>query len=109
FRAYMERPIFRDLCRRIYGDVPISVFRAMFMNKPASKGTVLRWHQDRWSFLDRDPLLTVWTALDPSTVANGCVQVIPGSHRGGLVNPDDTSGFVTDDQAAQHCPPDRAE
>ena len=77
---YMRKPIFQDLCRRVYGEVSISAFRAMFMNKPAGKGTVLRWHQDRWSTSDRDPLITAWTALDPATIANGCVQVIPGSH-----------------------------
>lgn len=66
----------------------------MFMNKPAGKGTPLAWHQDRWSDLDRDPLITIWIALDPATIANGCVQVLPGSHHR-LVNPDDASGFLT--------------
>lgn len=107
FHAYMRRPVFRELCQRVYGDVSISTFRAMFMNKPAAKGTFLPWHQDRWVFLDRDPLLTVWTALDPSTVANGCVQIMPGSHRGGLINPEDTSGFITDEQSVEHAPPDK--
>lgn len=107
FLDYLRRPIFRELCRRVYGEVSISAFRAMFMNKPAGQGTLLPWHQDRWSFLDRDPLVTVWTALDPATVANGCVQIIPGSHRGGLINPQDPSGFVTDEQATEHCPPDQ--
>jgi hypothetical protein len=105
FLAYMQRPIFRDICRRAYGDLPISSFRAMFMNKPAHKGTYLPWHQDRWSFLDRDPLITVWTALDPATIANGCVQIIPASHHCGVINPSHESGFLTDAQAAEHAPP----
>lgn len=85
-----------------YGkNVPIAAFRAMFMNKPVYQGTLLPWHQDRWSNLDRDPLLTVWTALDPATVANGCVEIIPGSHREGLLNPDHPSGFVTEEQATR--------
>src|SRR6476661_7180908 len=77
-RALQQR-IFREICARVYGpETRISCFRAMFMNKPAHKGTFLPWHQDRWSDLDRDPLVTVYTALDPATIANGCVQVIPG-------------------------------
>jgi phytanoyl-CoA hydroxylase len=109
FRAYTERPVFRDICARVYGaDTPIACFRAMFMNKPARQGTLLPWHQDRWSSLDRDPLITVWTALDPATVANGCVQVVPGSHRLGLINPDHPSGFVTDAQAAEYAPDEEA-
>ena len=108
FLAYMQRPIFREICARVYGrDTPIAAFRAMFMNKPARKGTVLPWHQDRWTHLDRDPLITLWTALDPATMANGCVQIIPGSHKAGLINPSHGSGFLTAEQAAQHAPDDK--
>jgi hypothetical protein len=110
FRAFMERPLFRHLCDRVYGeDTPIAAFRAMFMNKPARQGTLLPWHQDRWTHLDRDPLITVWTALDPATRANGCVQVIPGSHKLGLINPSHPSAFLTDEQGRTHAPDERAE
>lgn len=57
FLRYMQQPEFAEICRRTYGDVPVAAFRAMFMNKPAQKGTFLPWHQDRWAFLDRDPLI----------------------------------------------------
>ncbi len=108
FLAYMQRPIFRDICARVYGpDTPIACFRAMFMNKPARQGTWLPWHQDRWTHLDRDPLITVWTALDPATIANGCVQVIAGSHRHGLINPSHPSGFLTEEQTRHYAPPDK--
>jgi phytanoyl-CoA hydroxylase len=103
FLAYMERPCFRDICRRVYGpETPIASFRAMFMNKPAHQGTLLPWHQDRWTHLDRDPQITVWTALDPATVANGCVQIIPGSHKRGLINPSHPSAFLTEAQTERH-------
>ncbi|HWL53544.1 MAG TPA: phytanoyl-CoA dioxygenase family protein [Chthoniobacteraceae bacterium] len=108
FLEYLQDPVFEDLCRRIHGgDAVISIFRAMFMNKPANKGTFLPWHQDRWTHLDRDPQLTVWTALDPATRENGCVQVIPGSHRHGLINPTHPSGFLSKAQAAAICTPER--
>ena len=99
FLAYMQRPIFREACAGIYGeDTPIACFRAMFMNKPAREGTHLVWHQDRWTDLDRDPLLTIYTALDAATVENGCVMAIPRSHRE-LINPTHGSGFLTKEQA----------
>lgn len=102
FLEYMQKPIFREICARSYGaHVPVGCFRAMFMNKPAHKGTLLPWHQDRWVHLDRDPLVTIWLALDPATVANGCVQLIPGSHKYGVVNPSHSSGFLAAEQAAQ--------
>jgi ectoine hydroxylase-related dioxygenase (phytanoyl-CoA dioxygenase family) len=110
FLEFMERPIFREICAKLYGaQTPIAAFRAMFMNKPAHKGTFLPWHQDRWTHLDRDPEITLWTALDPATVANGCVQIVPGSHKLGLVNPAHASGFLTPEQAKEHCPPEKIE
>lgn len=40
------------------------------------------WHQDirYWSF-ERPELVTVWLALGDERLDNGCLQVIPGSHR----------------------------
>jgi ectoine hydroxylase-related dioxygenase (phytanoyl-CoA dioxygenase family) len=103
FLAYVQAPLCRDIVGRVHGAAArVACFRAMFMNKPAGKGTVLPWHQDRWNNLDRDPQVTIWTALDPATRANGCVQVIPGTHRA-LLNPAHPSGFLTPEQAAQHC------
>lgn len=99
--AYMQKPLFRHICERTYGwGKTIASYRAMFMNKPAREGTYLVWHQDRWTSLDRDPLITVWTALDPATVANGCIWITPGRHHQ-LINPEQSSGFLTDAQAAQ--------
>ncbi len=108
FCEFTERPIFKEICERVHGpETPIACFRAMFMNKPAKQGTVLPWHQDAWAYLDRQPLITLWTALDPATRANGCVEVIPGSHKGGLINPEHGSGFLTEQQAQEICTPDK--
>jgi polysaccharide pyruvyl transferase WcaK-like protein len=86
---FIRRDLFREICARHYGaHAAVSLFRVMMMNKPAGQGTYLPWHQDAgdvWK-LDRDPLVTLWIALDPSTRANGCVQVIPGTHRLGLLS-----------------------
>ncbi|RIK44756.1 MAG: phytanoyl-CoA dioxygenase [Chloroflexi bacterium] len=99
FLACMQKPLFREICAEVYGEsTPVACFRAMFMNKPARHGSFLGWHQDRWTDLDRDPQITIWIALDPATVANGCVQIIPGSHHT-LLNPEDPSGFLRRDQA----------
>lgn len=101
FRAYMTLPIFEAAARRFYGDIAISAFRAMFMNKPAGLGTKLPLHQDRWRALDRDPLLTIYTALDAATLENGCVELIPGTHHT-LLNPKHPSGFLTAEMAATY-------
>ena len=51
--------------------------------KPAGDGFETPWHQDGHYWPIR-PLATctVWLALEPSTRANGCLRVIPGSQRG---------------------------
>jgi phytanoyl-CoA hydroxylase len=46
------------------------------------------WHQDNGVVLpeaDAATILTVWLPLNEATIANGCLQVVPGSHRGALV------------------------
>ena len=107
FHAFITAPFFVELCRRDYGpELPIAAYRTMFMNKAAGKGTWLPWHQDRWTHLDQDPLLTVWIPLDAATQANGCVQIIKGSHRKGLLNPDHPSGYLTEAQTAEHVRPE---
>ena len=49
--------------------------------KPAVEGYETPWHQDGHYWPIR-PLAncTVWVALEPSTVENGCLRVIPRSH-----------------------------
>ncbi|MCJ8331738.1 MAG: phytanoyl-CoA dioxygenase family protein [Lentisphaeria bacterium] len=103
FLEFMSYPIFEEICTHVYGEgINIACFRAMFFNKPSMKGTKLPWHQDRWNNLDKDPLVTIWAALDPATIENGCVEIIPGSHKR-LINPEHPSGFLTDEQAAELC------
>ncbi|MBI4556601.1 MAG: phytanoyl-CoA dioxygenase family protein [Candidatus Hydrogenedentes bacterium] len=102
FLAYMQHPFFRGLTRQLVGE-NVSCFRAMFMNKPAKKGTVLPYHQDggsQWE-LDREHFITVWTGLDPATIENGCVQIIPGSHKLGLLS--ERGHTITPEQEALHC------
>ena len=46
------------------------------------------WHQDQGVGLpetDETQMLTVWLPITDATVENGCLCVVPGSHREGLV------------------------
>ena len=46
------------------------------------------WHQDEAHIPTRDRSLAgIWIALDNATVENGCLWVIPGSHRPGVLYP----------------------
>jgi phytanoyl-CoA hydroxylase len=102
---YMQHPVFRQLTRHYIGD-DVSIFRSMFMNKPANRGTVLPWHQDvgeGWG-LDTTPATTVWTAIDDATVESGCMQIVPGSHKHGILN---AKHFTSEEDQARYCTPDK--
>lgn len=49
------------------------------------------WHQDYsyWQCVAEPTLLTAWVAFDDVSVANGCMQVVPGSHKRGLLKVSD--------------------
>jgi len=53
-----------------------------FFTKEARDPAFVSWHQDStyWGLSEPD-VVTAWVALTPSTVANGCMRVIPGSHK----------------------------
>jgi len=100
FLSYMQKPLFQDISERAYGrEIPISIMRAMFMNKPAQQGTKLPWHQDYFSGMDHPPIATIWMALDDSTIENGCVIVLPGSHR--HFPDEDHFSFLNDEQVSE--------
>ncbi len=46
------------------------------------------WHQDEYYIPTRDRSLTGgWIAMDDATLENGCLWIIPGSHRNGILWP----------------------
>jgi hypothetical protein len=57
------------------------LWHTRFFDKPPGDGEV-PWHQDMafWP-IEPDICASVWIAIDHADVGNGCVHVIPGSHR----------------------------
>jgi hypothetical protein len=55
--------------------------------KPAHHGGVVIWHQDYSYWTRTQPMAHVscWIGLDDSTIENGCVHYVPGSHRWNLL------------------------
>jgi hypothetical protein len=59
----------------------IMVWSSQWFPKFPHDRTFVSWHQDAAYWGLSPPLVTTaWVALTPSTVANGCLRVIPGSH-----------------------------
>jgi ectoine hydroxylase-related dioxygenase (phytanoyl-CoA dioxygenase family) len=81
--------------------------------KPAHDGAVVAWHQDYSYWTRTKPIahLTCWIGLDDSTIENGCVHYIPGSHKWDLLPRTDLSNdmdavldVLTDEQRASFDP-----
>lgn len=54
---------------------------SLFVKEPNDPAFVA-WHQDSFYWgLEPDDVVSAWVAFAPSTIANGAMQVIPGSHR----------------------------
>jgi ectoine hydroxylase-related dioxygenase (phytanoyl-CoA dioxygenase family) len=70
---------------------PVCHFHSKLMQKEPRVGGAWEWHQDYgyWyknQFMFPDQLVSVMIALTPANKANGCLQIIPGSHKLGRVN-----------------------
>ncbi len=81
-----------DCVERFVGREVFSL-HTMLINKPPNVDGRHPLHQDLlyFPFRPADAIVAAWTALEPVTRENGCLVVIPGSHRGGLrrhENPD---------------------
>lgn len=73
----------------------IQLYYSMLMMKPARQGFRAPWHQDMAFFAhDRAALVACQVYLDDSTLENGCIYVVPGSHKLGLINHYDGDRFA---------------
>ncbi|MBX2882473.1 MAG: phytanoyl-CoA dioxygenase family protein [Granulosicoccus sp.] len=81
FLTVARRPDILDLVSSVLGD-DIALWNSSFFAKPALTGSRTPWHQDG-EYWPISPLATctVWIAVDAATEENGCLQVIPGSHK----------------------------
>lgn len=58
----------------------------LFVKPPGFQGQA--WHQDEIFIPTRDrSLVGAWIALDDATIENGCLWVLPGSHKSGYLYP----------------------
>ncbi len=102
--------------------------RAIYFDKSPTNNWYVTWHQDQtvavserfeheswgpWSTKAGawhvqpplevlDQMITLRIHLDPATVSNGCLKVIPGSHRIGLIDVDRVHEHI-DKQEAVYC------
>jgi len=99
FRKYLLKEKLVHIINDILGP-DVLLFRDVLMMKPAKVGSKMPWHQDSnyWPIRPTD-LCSVWTALDEATIENGCMRVVPGSHKFDLIPSKQTgTPFLMDEQ-----------
>ena len=83
---YLAQKTMVDVLTKVIGP-DVKCMQSMLFIKSAGKPGQA-WHQDEEFIPTRDRTLTGgWIALDDATVENGCLWVIPGSHKHGLIWP----------------------
>ena len=86
-RDLARHPIAVDVLTGVIGPNVKMMQSMLFIKSEGKPGQA--WHQDETHIPTRDRSLTaIWIALDDATVENGCLWVIPGSHRSGVLYPD---------------------
>ena len=67
----------------------------LFIWKAPKIGLGFPWHQDKFYFRNRfntETTVGTWTAIDPADRENGCLYVVPGSHKSDIFEHDDLEG-----------------
>jgi phytanoyl-CoA hydroxylase len=84
FNRFSRDPRLAELAQDLGLAQPLLMQSMLIFKQPRIGGEVL-WHQDA-SFLATEPQSVVgfWFALEDATLANGCLWVAPGGHRGPL-------------------------
>jgi len=98
-RLHLYNPYFLQVAKNpklvsVLGEIlgnPLRLYGSQVFAKPARVGTVVPSHQDMpyWPFAPYE-LISAWIALDDSTIENGCVRMIAGSHKVGILPHDPT-------------------
>lgn len=113
FHDVLWNPRFLVAASQLLGNKPVRFWHDQLFCKPPKHGGVVAWHQDYSYWTRTKPIahLTCWCGLDDSTLENGCVQYVPGSHRWGLLDKPDLAGnlmgildYLTPEQQKQFKP-----
>ncbi len=91
FRAACRLPRTLGVAQQLLGDRDLYLHHSKVNVKTAIEGSVWPWHQDYGSWM-RDgiagpAMATLMIALDDATEFNGCLYLLPRSHREGRAEP----------------------
>jgi phytanoyl-CoA hydroxylase len=86
FRALLSNTTIVEEVAQITGAKQLRVWHDQIQYKPAGVGGPTMWHQDSPLWPPVQPIdeqVTAWIALDDVDQENGCMSMVPGSHKWG--------------------------
>ena len=85
FNAHLYNPVMCEMVADVIGTDTLRVWHDQVQYKPPLIGGPTNWHQDHpyWPIIQPADLVSAWVALDDVDVENGCMWMVPGSHKWG--------------------------
>ncbi|MEZ4865951.1 MAG: phytanoyl-CoA dioxygenase family protein [Caldilineaceae bacterium] len=87
FQAHARNPKILDVIESLLGP-DLKLYQDQIFMKPPKIGSRQRYHQDMPLGFHIDPpaMVTCWAALDEATIENGCLWMLPGTHKFGIID-----------------------
>lgn len=84
FSSFSRQPRLKEICNDLNYTKPLLI-QSMYIFKQPQIGGEVSLHQDG-TFIYTEPMSVIgfWFALQDATLTNGCMQAIPGAHKGKL-------------------------
>jgi ectoine hydroxylase-related dioxygenase (phytanoyl-CoA dioxygenase family) len=83
-RLLYLKPVVEAL-HQLTGEPDLQIWHDQIQYKPPRHGGINNWHQDApyWPIIKPETPVTAWIALDDVDESNGCMWMVPGSHKWG--------------------------
>ncbi|MFH1571715.1 MAG: phytanoyl-CoA dioxygenase family protein [Gemmatimonadota bacterium] len=85
FRRLIHHPFAVKAISQLTGQADLLVWHDQIQYKPAAYGGATTWHQDAplWPIIKPMTPVSAWIPLDDADQENGCMWMVPGSHKWG--------------------------
>ena len=85
YRQLLAHPKITGDIAQLSNASQLRIWHDQIVYKPAEAGGVNMWHQDAplWPVIEPMGGVAAWVALDDVDGSNGCMSMVPGSHRWG--------------------------
>ncbi|MBI2195066.1 MAG: phytanoyl-CoA dioxygenase family protein [Planctomycetes bacterium] len=85
FLSHARHPAITETAAQLCRTNLLRIWHDQIQFKLPRVGGSTHWHQDHpaWPTIQPADLISAWTALDDAEIDNGCMWMVPGSHRWG--------------------------